>query len=438
MRNGALGMVLLATVILAGCGGGGGGVTSGMGANIATISNIPGNALTSWDLGVVDTAGGRYYFTDRNNKSVDEFDTNGNFIAQLKSGFTGCSPTADCVGASTGKSGPNGIDVINGGRLAVGDVPQVFLIDKVTGAVSAQIALPPPGLVAKSGFRADEGCFDPVHNIYAISSPNDNVPFMSFIDTTTNKLVSQVAFTDSGVARTPGASLNTPGAGTVPSAGLEACFYDAAQDAFFVNNDGSTENPDGEVNAIPGAAVRVAGNYQLFAIAGVKVYPEGNCDPTGIVAGSGNQMGIVCRPGTKGAPNLFLIMDRTAASCAVGVACNILASPLGGAADQVAFDAATNQYFSAASRWPVTGTGSIGGACSATTPCAPVINVISAASMTVTNRVPSGNNSHSIAVGAGHIFSPFQSPSATGGGTVGGPAGTGFPAPGGLAVFTTN
>lgn len=437
MKNGALGIVLLATVVLAGCGGGLSGSSGGAGGTAVgprplwTIL-IPGVALTSWDLGVVDAPASRYYFTDRNNKSVDEFDTNGNFIAQFKSGFTGFT-------GATATSGPNGIDLVNGNRLAVGDVSKVLFIDKTTGALGATVNLPPPGLAVVSGKRSDEGCFDSVHNIYAISSPDDNVPFMSFIDTTTNTLLSQVAFTDSGVARTPGASLNTPGAGTVPSAGLEACFYDAAQDMFFVNNDGSTENAHGEVNGIPGAVVRVAGSYQFYAIAGIRVYPEGNCDPTGIVAGAGNQMGIVCRPGTAGAPDLFLIMDRTAATCAVlGTACNILASPLGGGADQVAFDAATNQYFSAASRWPVSGTASIGGACSAATPCAPVINVISGASMAIAARVPSGNNSHSVAVGNGHVFSPFQSPSATGGGTLGGPGNAGFPAPGGLAVFTTS
>jgi hypothetical protein len=66
----------------------------------------------------------------------------------------------------------------------------------------------------------------------------------------------------------------------------------------FVNNDGWTEDPDGEVDFVPRAAVRVAGHYQFYVLVGMNVYPEGGCDPAGIIAGPGNQLDNSCRPGS--------------------------------------------------------------------------------------------------------------------------------------------
>src|ERR1700686_3159529 len=77
--HGTLGTILIATLLLAGCGGGGGGRsilhTLALKASIA----VPVGSTTtnfSFDISAMDPVKGRYYFTDRNNKSVDVFDIN--------------------------------------------------------------------------------------------------------------------------------------------------------------------------------------------------------------------------------------------------------------------------------------------------------------------------------------------------------------------------
>src|SRR6202171_1902970 len=99
-------------------------------------------------------------------------------------------------------------------------------------------------LVGLSGLRPHEGCYDPDHKIFMISSPGETPPFATYIDTTTQKIIATLLFTD-------------PGTGPVgpKSAGLEACVYDHGTQSFLNNNDGSTANPHGEVNVIPASFV---------------------------------------------------------------------------------------------------------------------------------------------------------------------------------------
>ena len=48
------------------------------------MPNVGAATNFSFDISAVDTVKGRYYFTDRNNKSVDVFDTRTNtFIKQI-------------------------------------------------------------------------------------------------------------------------------------------------------------------------------------------------------------------------------------------------------------------------------------------------------------------------------------------------------------------
>src|ERR1700687_2284264 len=79
-----------------------------------------------------------------------------------------------------------------------------------------------------------------------IASPGERPPFAPYIDTTTQKIIATLLFTDPG----------TGPAGRA-SAGLEACVYDHGTASFLVNNDGSPANPHGEVDVIPAAAILV-------------------------------------------------------------------------------------------------------------------------------------------------------------------------------------
>src|SRR3979490_3307087 len=137
--HGTLGTILIATLLLAGCGGGGGGSILHSLALKAFIA-VPGVGTTtnfSFDISAVDPVKGRYYFTDRNNKSVDVFDLKTNtFIKQITGGFAGCNTGPTCVGADNAKSGPDGLNLIPGTTLIyVGDVNSVKIIDTQTGTV---------------------------------------------------------------------------------------------------------------------------------------------------------------------------------------------------------------------------------------------------------------------------------------------------------------
>src|SRR5262249_27741335 len=128
------------------------------------------------------------------------------------------------------------------------------------------------------------------------------------VDTNSQSIIATLFFTD------PGSGMGGP-----PSAGLEACAYDHATGTFLINNDGSTANPNGEVDVIPASFV-LQGTPQNpvqltlpvpSAANGFKIFPLGNCDPTGLDLGPGTDMVISCRQGTAGVPLTVIIMNRT-------------------------------------------------------------------------------------------------------------------------------
>jgi hypothetical protein len=344
------------------------------------------------------------YFTDRNNAAVDVIDMKTNtFLKMIKGGFHGCDTGPSCAGANNDKSGPNGLNVIPGTNfIYVGDVNAVRIIDTTTDTVVNSL-----NIGGSSGLRADEGCYDPDHHIFMINSPAESPPFATFIDTNTQKVIATLLFTDPGT-----------GAGGPASAGLEACVYDHATQTFLNNNDGSTANPHGEVDVIPASFVVQNGNAANpptltlpvpTAANGFKIFPQGNCDPTGLDLGPGTDMIISCRQGTTNALLTVLIMNRVTGA--------ILATLNAGGGDQVWYDQPTNRYYLGASRWTASGLAATGGACSAASLCTPTLTVIDAATRSVVVQTVSGNNAHSVAVDpATHqAYMPYSSAGAPAG-----------------------
>jgi len=399
----SIGIACVAGAILASCNGGDNGEShfSDLKATIA-VPGIGAGSNFSFDISGVDSAKGRMYFTDRNNKSVDVIDIASNrVIKQITGGFAGCNTGPTCAGANNDKSGPDGLNIIPGTTLIyVGDVNSVKIIDTTTDTVVKTIAIG-----GTSGLRADEGCYDPDHHLFMINSPGESPPFATFIDTTTQSIVATLLFTD------PGSGASGP-----PSAGLEACVYDHGTASFLNNNDGSTANPNGEVDVIPAAFVLAGtpGNPVTLTLPvptpanGVKIFPLGNCDPTGLDLGPGTDMAISCRQGTAGVPLTVEIMDRTNGA--------LLTTLNAGGGDQITYDAASNRYYLAASRWTAKGVSS-GPACTAASPCTPVLQVIDAGSRSLVKTLVTGNNAHSVAVDpATHsVYMPYS--------TAGAPAG---------------
>lgn len=370
------------------------------------VPNIHAGVNFSFDIGNV--SGSRYFFTDRNNAALDVIDipTRSFMKAIQGSGtlaFAGLGPGPNST------AGPNGAYAV-GSVMYVGDVNSVKIVDPSAGTVLKNIP------VSTTGVRADEGCLDATHGVFMISSPEEPTPFATFISTSTQSVVAKVTFTDT--------------AGK-PTAGLEACVYDAASDNFYVNVDGSTANPHGELVKLPGAAIRSiasGGTQNYTTLAGVAMYAEGNCDPTGLALGPGTDIAVGCREATTGAPLLLQIFNRSSGA--------LVASLNAGGGDQLAYDAASNRYYNASSRWTASGNAAANGTCSAASPCTPVLTVIDAASRSVAARLNTGNNAHSVAVdpATGLVFVPYSSATAPAGCPA--CAGNGF-VNGGVSVIAT-
>jgi len=462
IRNGACGMTVLALALLTGCGTESSSNPSTGSGQLFSVLTVPGISSTttySFDLGAYDPATNKYYVTDRTNRSIDVVDLNTMAVSQFKPGFFGCGGTefttptatrednvpipgcASTAGANdpptfvgglpragdvypmlvinNDQSGPDGVDVVHvtgavnpGNFLYAGDVGNVFILNQSTGALVKKLATKTPTL------RADEGCYDPVDQIYAISTPGAANPYMTFIDATTQLIIRHV-------------DMNQPAGVGNPSAGLEACVFDPGTGApgagfFYVNNDGSTLNPRGEIDRIPAAAIIAlkpggATSVEYTTLAGTNQWALGACDPTGIALGPSTDIGVMCRQGNTGETLTFQILNRN-----TGVA---VVPPLNaGGGDQIAYDAGSGNWFLGTSRWTPAGTSCKGG--STACPLTPMVTIVNGSSHTVTARIPSGNNSHSIMTGGRFVLSPFTNgPSAAAGGV-------GFPN-GGIAVFLT-
>ncbi len=409
-RGLALSVPLLAAWLVSACGGGSAYVPTQY--QIAVPGVTAANSY-SFDLGAVDAPTGTYFVTDRTNKSVDVVDlATLKVTAQFKPGFAGCflangaaEATCNTVGGSAvnnDASGPDGLDVV-GQYLYVGDVNKLWVLNKSTGAVASSIPIPS----SPTGLRADEGCFDAVDNLYAISTPGDANPFMTFFDTTVLGAPTVIAKV---VMNSPDGS---------PSAGLEACAFDPTTHMFFVNNDGSNTAAHGEMNGIPAAAIlalkgtapstvgTAPGGWQA-AIAGSKVFAlPALCDPTGIALGPNNDIGAMCRPGTVGTRLDFVILNKLTG------ATNAIVAGAGGG-DQITFDAASNRWYLADSR--MTADAKSCGAGTATCPLTPKLIVVDGTTHAIVSSMNNGNNAHSVAVGGGYAMLPFTKPSAAGGG----------------------
>lgn len=406
MKQWTLGAALAASATLVGCGIWA-GLTGGSDPRFVTVVPVPGYDATtnaSFDVGIV--TGGRLYFTDRNNAAVQVYDAATNaFVGSIK-GFSGCNVGGFlCAGKgfSNARVGPNSISEITGTKLLfVSDVDAVRVVDTTTspGTIVKTISFGSTG--ADAGIRADAGCFNADDKLYMVST-GTKLPFMTFISTTSQQIIAKITV-DGG---------RFDGAG-----GGETCHYDRVTRSFLINNGGTKANPRGELKVIPAnlitpflAAPMPAGTSKKLGDLGPTVlsYSLPNCDPTGLALGPGTDIAVGCRPGKAGDPLTVLIMNRTNGA--------ILATVNAGGGDHLQYDAATNRYYNAASRWRASGVNDLGGGCSAKNPCTPVLSIIDAATRTVVAKLPAGNNAHTVAVDGMNkkVFMPFSSPGAPAG-----------------------
>jgi len=379
MKNPLIAFLLVTTAVIAGCGGGDNSSPSASTPTTPTppklLTNIAvpnaSSPAFSFDIGYVEA--GRYYLSDRNNKSVDVVDTKSNaLVAQIPGEFTG-------TGATTDASGPDGIVGVTGtNTLYVGDVDSIKIVD--TAALKTVKTI----TISNTGSRVDEGCYDPDDHLIMYSSPGDTPPYVTFISTTTQTVVSKLVFNG--------------------SSGLEACTYDSKSKNFLINNDGTTANPDGELDVIPASSV-TSGNPSVS-----KAFALGKCGPTGIALGPNSDVLVGCDP-APGNPLITLILDRNTGAQLASV-------PFGGT-DQVTYDPASNRYFLPARHYVTSGTAASSG-------FSPQMGVIDGATRKLLFTVATGTGVHSVAVDSnlGQVYVPYQ------------PGAAAFPN-GGISVFST-
>ncbi|GAC1406715.1 MAG: hypothetical protein NVSMB64_12740 [Candidatus Velthaea sp.] len=332
-----------------------------------SVPNIPpATGAFAYDIGFVDPARHQYYLADRNNKSLDVVDTTTNsLIAQITNGPGG---TFFGIGPTFGQSGPDGVTPVPGTTTVyVGDVNSVKVVDVDARSIVKNI---PTG---SAGFRSDEACYDPDDGLMMFANPNDPIPYVSFISTASQSVIAKLSFGSGGLAGT---------------SGLEQCQYDAASKSFFINNDGTNTNPNGELDQIT-AASAVAG-----APAVSKVIPLGNCSPAGLAQGPNENYLVGCDP-SIGAPEISLIVN-------VNTGATKTITQVGGA-DEVWYNPGDNRWYEAARNMTASG---ISGPVRT-----PVLGIIDAGTLAWVQNVPTGKNAHSVAVDPGnnHVFVPIPS-----------------------------
>src|SRR5713101_1416344 len=94
IRDLVCGTAVSGLVLLSGCSSSSNpGTGSGQLSNVLTVPGISSTVTYSFDLGAYDPTTGKYYVTDRTNKSIDVVDVNnGLAVSQFKpAGLTGCA-----------------------------------------------------------------------------------------------------------------------------------------------------------------------------------------------------------------------------------------------------------------------------------------------------------------------------------------------------------
>jgi len=287
----------------------------------------------SFDISYVDSAKGLYMLADRNSAALDVVDIKTSKLIYQIPGFTGFKEASKI-------SGPQGIVGIAGTDIVyAGDVNSVKVVDVKQRKIANSIP------TTTSGFRTDEGCYDPDDKIVMFNTPNDATPNSVFISTAKQAVLGKIQF--------PGAE------------GLEACSYDRVTKSFYTSVPATPKNPGGEIDVIRGSSA--AGSSPVVS----SVYPVTKCGPTGNVLG----------PTIAGKPQLLISCDQDKGEQLFVLVMNVLDGtvvkiPQVGAADQVDYNSKTNKYYLAARNYYASGVSGQG-------PQTPVLGVIDGGSATV-------------------------------------------------------
>lgn len=321
---------------------------------------IPGSALDSFDISYVDQKTNRYYLADRSNKAVDIVDgATGSFIGQI-TGFVGVPEDKD-----TDMSGPNGVLSIGNELWASDGDSTVKVIDLKSKTIVDTIH-------TGGRKRSDEMAYDPKDHIFLVANDADDPPFVTLISTQPgHKILNKVVINDA-------------------TDGIEQPIYYAPRGIFLMSipelkGDKST----GGIAMIDPLKGKVT-----------NVMEVSDCAPAGLARGPSHNLVIGCSAGGKESKLKPVTLVVNGDSGAV-----VAMIPDIGTADEVAYSAKNGQYYITGRQMP---NGS-------------VLGVIDAKTNTLTQIIPTGGNTHSVAASEanGRVFVPLPKTGGPCGGCIG-------------------
>ena len=310
---------------------------------------VPGQKLTSFDIGFVDEIGGRYYLADRSNKAIDIFDTTNDTYLGRAGSFAGAVMKDGKVDNET--SGPDGV-LLAGSQIWAGDGDStVKIIDPTTQKTVATVS-------TGGKTRLDEMAFDPKDQVFIGVNNAEDPPYATVVSTKPDHaLIGKIVFPDA-------------------TDGAEQPAYNPDDGLFYMSIPEFGKDP-----RKGGIAVIDPRTGKL-----VKTIPVENCHPAGIAFGPNDNFVLGCNADGKQMPAATTIMNsKTGAVVAV--------VPGIGGADMVNFNARNGHYYTASR-------GNPGG---------PVLGVIDASTNTLIETIPiTGGAPHSVASSeaTGHVFVP--------------------------------
>jgi hypothetical protein len=319
--------------------------------SLKKVISIPGGGkITSFDIGLVDPTTNLYVLADRTNNAVDVVDTVSNTIVNFAGSglFAGAAPGGSSV------SGPNGVMIVRSREIwaSDGDGSIKFLtlynhLQTVPAVQTAsrQKALNPLAPVT----RADEMCYDPVHNAGFVAIPGDGAattaPLIVRIDFRTHSITGQLNF--------DGVGGGGNGITVFSQGGLEQCQFNPRNNHIYVTVDADVA---GGVSPGGGGNVAVAefDPVTLQFISVLDITPLACAGGTGlaigpVVGGTFGEIAVGCGgpDSTAGALRSAVIVDDgtisgatfvpgTRTACTFPTTCTVL--PYQAGADEIAFN----------------------------------------------------------------------------------------------------
>jgi DNA-binding beta-propeller fold protein YncE len=315
---------------------------------VGTISN-PAGPIDGFDISFVDQSTQRYYLADRSNKSVDVFDAKTDKFLGSVGGFIGVTMKNGKPNNDT--SGPDGVVVV-GNQIWAGDGDSTIKIIDIKSMKVVET-------ISTGGkTRVDEMAYDPKDHVFIGVNNAEEPPYATIISTAKgHKVIGKVTFDNA-------------------TDGAEQPAYNPADGMFYVSIPELDKDPKKN-----GVAVINPKTGKL-----VKMLAVQNCHPNGLAFGPGGNFALGCTADGKEMPAIITIMNAKTGKVVKEV-------PEIGAADMVAYNPKTGQYY----------TGSRG------MPGGPVLGIIDAKTNTLVDKVAlktGGPHSVDVNQSNGHVYVP--------------------------------